>query len=85
MVEDPASIAAAKRLGMSDARIAELTGETEDAVRARREAAGVRPVFARVDTCAAEMPGTTPYLYATWETETEHHEVTKSTKKSNET
>ncbi len=81
VVEDPAAIAAAKRLGMSDARIAELTGETEDEVRARRESAGVRPVFARVDTCAAEMPGTTPYLYATWETETETAAVGESAKK----
>ena len=60
-----------KRLGLSDARLAKLTGATEDEVRAIREAAGVRPTFARVDTCAAEMPGTTPYLYATWESESD--------------
>ena len=56
-----------KRLGLSDARLAKLVGSTEDAVRKVREGAGVKPTFSRVDTCAAEMPGTTPYLYATWE------------------
>jgi carbamoyl-phosphate synthase large subunit len=60
-----------KRLGFSDAQLARLTGTTEDDVRARRERAGVRPTFARVDTCAGEIPGTTPYLYATWESESE--------------
>src|SRR5262249_23698127 len=69
---DPANLRKAKRLGFSDARIADLLETTEDEVRARREAAGIRPTFQRVDTCAAEMPGTTPYLYATWETESEH-------------
>jgi carbamoyl-phosphate synthase large subunit len=60
-----------KRLGMSDARLGELAGVSEDEVRAMRVAAGVTPTFARVDTCAAEMPGTTPYLYATWESESD--------------
>ncbi len=57
-----------KRLGLSDKRLADLVGATEDEVRVARESAGIRPTFFRVDTCAAEMPGTTPYLYATWET-----------------
>ncbi|MCW5831926.1 MAG: carbamoyl-phosphate synthase large subunit, partial [Labilithrix sp.] len=60
-----------KRLGLSDARLGRLVGATEDEVRALREASGVRPTFARVDTCAAEIPGTTPYLYATWESESD--------------
>ncbi|HVJ88356.1 MAG TPA: carbamoyl-phosphate synthase large subunit [Labilithrix sp.] len=60
-----------KRLGISDARLANLTGSTEDEIRKIREDAGVRPTFGRVDTCAAEMPGTTPYSYSTWESETE--------------
>ncbi|MBX3203928.1 MAG: carbamoyl-phosphate synthase large subunit [Labilithrix sp.] len=60
-----------KRLGLSDARLAKLVGATEDEVRAMRDEAGVRPTFARVDTCAAEIPGTTPYLYATWESESD--------------
>ena len=60
-----------KRLGMSDARLAKLTGITEDEVRSIREAVGVKPTFARVDTCAAEMPGITPYAYSTWESESD--------------
>src|SRR4029079_7099811 len=60
-----------KRLGFSDAQIAELRGTTQDDVRARREALGVRAVFGRVDTCAAEFPAKTPYLYSAYESEAE--------------
>ncbi|HEV8547557.1 MAG TPA: carbamoyl-phosphate synthase large subunit, partial [Polyangiaceae bacterium] len=60
-----------KRLGFSDAQIAELRGTTQDAVRAERDRLGVRAVFSRVDTCAAEFPAKTPYLYSTYETESE--------------
>ena len=66
-----ARMLAFKRVGLSDARLAELVGATEDAVRELRLAVGVLPTFARVDTCAAEMPGTTPYMYATWESESD--------------
>ncbi|MEQ9640362.1 MAG: carbamoyl-phosphate synthase large subunit [Alphaproteobacteria bacterium] len=58
---------AAKRLGFSDARLAVLTGGTEAAVSAGRQAAGVRPVFKRVDTCAGEFESQTPYMYSTYE------------------
>ena len=68
---DAARIARLKRLGLSDARLAQLTHVTEGEVRQKREAAGVTPTFACVDTCAAEFPGKTPYLYATWESETD--------------
>jgi carbamoyl-phosphate synthase large subunit len=61
----------AKRYGFSDRRIAYLTGDSEDAVRERRHAAGIRPVFKRVDTCAAEFESFTPYLYSTYEEEDE--------------
>jgi carbamoyl-phosphate synthase large subunit len=61
----------AKRMGFSDARIAALAGLTEGVVRARRERAGVRPVYKRVDTCAAEFESFTPYLYSTYERECE--------------
>jgi carbamoyl-phosphate synthase large subunit len=61
----------AKRLGLSDRRIATLTRSTEDAVREAREAAGVVPVYKRVDTCAAEFEAHTPYLYSTYEEECE--------------
>ncbi len=56
-----------KSEGFSDNRIAELTGSTERDVRAARRAAGVRPVFKRVDTCAAEFAAKTPYMYSTYE------------------
>ncbi len=61
----------AKRLGLSDARLARLTGATEDQVRRRRTELGVRPVFKTVDTCAGEFPARTPYHYSTYEEETE--------------
>jgi len=62
---------AAKRVGLSDARIAALAGTDEAAVRRRREALGVVPVFKTVDTCAGEFPARTPYHYSTHEEETE--------------
>jgi len=66
-----------KRLGFSDAQIADLRGMTQDDVRAQRLALGVRAVFSRVDTCAAEFPARTPYLYSTYETESESEVSTK--------
>ena len=56
-----------KAMGFSDKRLAELTGNTEDGVRAHRHALGVRPVYKRIDTCAAEFAAKTPYLYSTYE------------------
>jgi carbamoyl-phosphate synthase large subunit len=61
----------AKRLGLSDPRIAHLTRSTEAAVRRHREALGVAPVFKTVDTCAGEFAARTPYHYSTYEDETE--------------
>jgi carbamoyl-phosphate synthase large subunit len=58
---------ALKRMGFSDARLAELTKDTEAAVSAARRKLGVVPVFKRVDTCAAEFDSTTPYFYSTYE------------------
>ncbi len=60
-----------KRKGFSDARLAQLTGETQAEVRAARLAMGVRPVYKRVDTCAAEFATNTAYLYSTYEEECE--------------
>jgi len=65
------AIRAVKRMGFSDRRLAQLTGTTEKAVRDARWAAGVHPVFKRVDTCAAEFEAFTPYLYSTYEEECE--------------
>jgi carbamoyl-phosphate synthase large subunit len=62
---------AAKRAGLSDARIARETGATEAEVRVRRVALGVVPVFKSVDTCGGEFPAHTPYLYSSYEEESE--------------
>lgn len=59
-----------KSKGFSDARLAQLTGSTEKAVRAARRALEVRPVFKRIDTCAAEFASATAYMYSTYETGT---------------
>ena len=56
-----------KAMGFSDKRLAELTGKTEQAVRNQRHALDVRPVYKRIDTCAAEFAAKTPYLYSTYE------------------
>jgi len=61
----------AKRYGLSDNRLARLWGETETAVRNRRKQWDIRPVFKRVDTCAAEFESFTPYLYSVYEEECE--------------
>jgi carbamoyl-phosphate synthase large subunit len=60
-----------KRFGISDRRIAALTGATEAQVRGARHAAGVRPVYKRVDTCGAEFESFTPYFYSSYEDECE--------------
>ena len=60
-----------KRKGFSDRRIAFLTKNTESAVRQHRHALNVRPVYKRVDTCAAEFASSTAYMYSTYEEECE--------------
>ncbi|GAA3802745.1 carbamoyl-phosphate synthase large subunit [Sphaerisporangium flaviroseum] len=61
----------AKRHGFSDAQIAEIRGVPEAEVRALRHGLDVRPVYNMVDTCAAEFAAKTPYLYSTYDEETE--------------
>src|SRR6266508_2846564 len=61
----------AKRRGLSDVRIARLTGSNADRVRARRAELGVEAVFKTVDTCAGEFEARTPYYYSTYEEESE--------------
>jgi carbamoyl-phosphate synthase large subunit len=68
LLEDREGLARRKRLGMSDRRIMKLTGTSEEQVRQARLKFGIRPVFKRVDTCAAEFEAQTPYLYSTYET-----------------
>ena len=60
-----------KRSGFADARLAALLGSDDAALRAYRHALGVRPVFKRVDTCAAEFATGTAYMYSTYEEECE--------------
>ncbi|HEV8554036.1 MAG TPA: carbamoyl-phosphate synthase large subunit [Casimicrobiaceae bacterium] len=60
-----------KRMGFSDRRLAHLWKKTEAEVRARRHALGIRPVYKRVDTCAAEFATRTAYMYSTYEEECE--------------
>ena len=68
---DPALLLRAKRSGCSDRQIAALLGEAEWAVRAKRAAHGIRPVYKTVDTCAAEFAAETPYHYSSYDEETE--------------
>jgi len=68
---DAARLARLKRKGFSDRRLARLLGAEEAAVRARRHALGVRPVYKRVDSCAAEFASSTAYMYSTYEEECE--------------
>jgi len=60
-----------KRKGFSDSRIAQLLGEKEQRVREYRQRLEIRPVYKRVDTCAAEFATSTAYLYSTYEEECE--------------
>jgi carbamoyl-phosphate synthase large subunit len=60
-----------KQLGFSDRRIAALLKVKESSVRARRLKLGIRPVYKRVDTCAAEFPSSTAYLYSSYDEECE--------------
>ncbi len=67
----PASLRELKRSGFSDSRLAHLLRTDESVVRQHRHDAGIRPVFKRVDTCAAEFATATAYLYSTYEEECE--------------
>ncbi|MGH9465942.1 MAG: carbamoyl-phosphate synthase large subunit, partial [Terriglobales bacterium] len=67
----PALLRTAKRSGLSDARLGELTGATAADVATRRKELGLLPVYKRVDTCAAEFASSTPYFYSTYEEEDE--------------
>lgn len=60
-----------KRKGFSDKRLAVLLNETESQVREHRQGFGIRPVYKRVDTCAAEFASSTAYMYSTYDEECE--------------
>jgi len=67
----PANLLDLKRRGFADSRLAHLLRTDESIVRQHRHEADIRPVFKRVDTCAAEFATTTAYLYSTYEEECE--------------
>jgi len=60
-----------ERMGFADVQLAVLRGETEAEVRARRWGMGIRPSYKMVDTCAGEFPSNTPYLYSSYDEESE--------------
>jgi carbamoyl-phosphate synthase large subunit len=62
----PGALRRLKAMGFSDARLAVLSGHSEVEVTAARRALGVRPVFKRIDTCAAEFASPTAYMYSTY-------------------
>ncbi|WP_036302328.1 carbamoyl-phosphate synthase large subunit [Methylotenera sp. L2L1] len=68
---DKAALLQLKRRGFSDRRLARLLDTDQHAVRAYRQALSVRPVYKRVDTCAAEFATNTAYMYSTYEEECE--------------
>ncbi|HEU5385174.1 MAG TPA: carbamoyl-phosphate synthase large subunit [Streptosporangiaceae bacterium] len=68
---DADTLRLAKQNGFSDSQVAGLRGSTETVIREVRWALGVRPVYHAVDTCAAEFAARTPYLYSTYDDETE--------------
>ena len=70
-VVDAGAMRSMKRMGFADAQLASLRGETEREVRERRWGMGIRPVYKMVDTCAGEFPSQTPYLYSTYDDESE--------------
>src|SRR6202163_506951 len=60
-----------KRMGFSDRQLGDLRGESESAVRSRRIGLGIVPAYKMVDTCAGEFPSATPYLYSSYDEESE--------------
>jgi carbamoyl-phosphate synthase large subunit len=68
---DAAAMRRMKQLGFSDRQLADLRGTSETELRASRWALGVRPAYKMVDTCAGEFPSDTPYLYGSYDEESE--------------
>ncbi|WP_395688716.1 carbamoyl-phosphate synthase large subunit [Aestuariivirga sp.] len=68
---DAANLKRLKSMGFSDKRLGELVGLSEDRVRAHRHKLKVRPVYKRIDTCAAEFASPTAYMYSTYDNEDE--------------
>ncbi len=73
---DATELRALKRKGFSDRRLAHLLHVKEGDIRAKRHAAGIRPVYKRVDTCAAEFATSTAYMYSSYDEECEANPTT---------
>jgi carbamoyl-phosphate synthase large subunit len=73
----PQKLRAAKAMGFSDRRLAQLTGSDELTIRDARRKLGIQATFKMVDTCAAEFQAFTPYLYSTYEQECEANPTTR--------
>jgi carbamoyl-phosphate synthase large subunit len=65
--DEPTGLLRLKQMGFSDARLAKLAGASEGEVAERRRRLGLHPVYKRIDTCAAEFPSLTPYMYSCYE------------------
>ncbi len=78
---DAPTLRALKQKGFSDRRLARQLKTTDTAVREKRRALGVRPVYKRVDTCAAEFSTNTAYMYSTYEAEGSECEAEPTTNK----
>jgi carbamoyl-phosphate synthase large subunit len=78
---DKATLRALKQKGFSDRRLARQLKTTESAIRGKRRTLGVRPVYKRVDTCAAEFATNTAYMYSTYEAEGSECEAAPTDKK----
>src|SRR6187551_542813 len=78
---DKDTLLALKKKGFSDRRLAKQLKTTDTAIRERRVALGVRPVYKRVDTCAAEFATNTAYMYSTYEAEGSECEAAPTDKK----
>ncbi len=78
---DAVTLRALKQKGFSDRRLAKQLKTTDTAIRDKRKALGVRPVYKRVDTCAAEFSTNTAYMYSTYESEGSECEAEPTTNK----
>ena len=78
---DAPTLRALKQKGFSDRRLARQLKTTDTAIRDKRKALGVRPVYKRVDTCAAEFATNTAYMYSTYEAEGSECEAAPTDKK----
>jgi carbamoyl-phosphate synthase large subunit len=78
---DASTLRALKQKGFSDRRLARQLKTTDTAIRDKRKALGVRPVYKRVDTCAAEFATNTAYMYSTYEAEGSECEAAPTDKK----